>query len=41
MQTSDENKEESQLWDYYLIQHQILQTNVMKIIWQTLKENYF
>ena len=33
MQTSDENKEKYQLWDYYLIQYQILQTNAMRNIW--------
>ena len=37
MQTSDENKEKYQLWDYLLIQYQILQTNIMRIIWQTVK----
>ena len=33
MQTSDENKEKHQLWDYWLIQYQILQTNITRIIW--------
>ena len=37
MQTSDENKEKYQLWDYYLIQDQILQTNLKRIIWQTVR----
>ena len=37
MQTSDENKEKHQLWDYYLMQYQILQTNIMRIIWQTVR----
>ena len=32
MQTSDENKEKYQLYDY-----QILQTNMMKIIWQIVR----
>ena len=36
-QTSDENKEKYQLWDYLLIQYQILQTNIMRIIWQTVR----
>ena len=31
MQTSDENKEKYQLWDYYLICYQILQTNIVRI----------
>ena len=37
MQASDENKEKYQSWDYQWIQYQILQTNIMKIIWQTVK----
>ena len=37
MKTSNENEEKYQLWDYYLIQYQILQTNMMRIIWQTVK----
>ena len=32
MQTSDENEEKYQLWDYQLIRYQILQTNIMRII---------
>ena len=32
MQTSDENKEKYQLWDYEFIRYQILQTNIMSII---------
>ena len=36
-QMSDENKENYQLWDYKLIQYQILQTNIMRIIWQTVR----
>ena len=37
MQTSDKNKEKYQLWDYLLIQYKILQTKIMKIIWQTVR----
>ena len=37
MQASDENKEKHQLWNYPMIQYQILQANIMKIIWQTVK----
>ena len=37
MQTSDENREKYQLWDYSLIQYQILQTNILGIIWQTVR----
>ena len=37
MQTSDENKEKCQLLDYYFIWYQILQTNIMRIISQTVK----
>ena len=37
MQTSDENKEKYQLWDYWLIQYQILQTNITRIIWQIVR----
>ena len=37
MQASDENKEKYQSWDYQWIQYQILQTNIMRIIWQTVK----
>ena len=36
MQTSDENKEKYQLWDYRLNQYQILQANTMRIVWQTV-----
>ena len=32
--TSDESEEENQLEDYLLIQHQILQTNIIWIVWQ-------
>ena len=37
MQASDENKEKYQSWDCQWIQYQILQTNIMRIIWQTVK----
>ena len=37
MQASDENKEKYQLWNYPMIQYQILQANIMRIIWQTVK----
>ena len=33
-QAGDENREEYQLWDYLLIQHQILWTNIIRIVWQ-------
>ena len=36
-QTSDENKEKYQLGDYKLIQYQILQTNIMRTVWQTVR----
>ena len=36
-QTSDENKEKYRLGDYWLIQFQILQTNITKIIQQTVR----
>ena len=36
MQTSDENKEKYQLWGYLLNRYQILQTNLMRIIRQTV-----
>ena len=38
MQTSDEKKEKYQLWGYLLNQYQILQTNLMRIIWQTVRK---
>ena len=37
MQTSDENKEKYQLSDYWLIQYQIFQINIMRIIWQIVR----
>ena len=37
MQASDDNKEKYQSWDYQWIQYQILQTNIMRIIWQTVR----
>ena len=36
MQTSDKNKEKYQLWGYLLNRYQILQTNLMRIIRQTV-----
>ena len=36
-QTGDKNKEKYQLWDYWLIKHQILQTNIMRIVRQTVR----
>ena len=33
-QVGDENREEYKLWDYLLIQHQILWTNIIRIVWQ-------
>ena len=30
---SDENKEKYKLGDYELIQYQILQTNIIRIVW--------
>ena len=36
-QTSNENKEKYQLGDYWLIQLQILQTNIIWIVWQTVR----
>ena len=36
-QTSGENIEKYQLGDYKLIQYQILQTNVMRTVWQTVR----
>ena len=36
-QTSDENKEKYKSGDYQLIQYQILQTNIIRFVWQTVK----
>ena len=36
-QTSDENKEKYQLRDNRLIQNQILQTNITRTVWQTVR----
>ena len=36
-QTSDENKEKYQLGDYKLIQYQILQTNITRTEWETVR----
>ena len=37
MQTSDENKEKYQSGDYWLIQDQILQSKIIRIVWQTIR----
>ena len=37
MQTSDENKYKYQSGDYYSIQNQIPQTNITRIVWQTIR----
>ena len=37
MQTSDENKTKYQSGDYKLMQYQILQTNITKTVWQTVR----
>ena len=36
-QTGDENKKIYQLWDCCLIQHQILQSNIMRIVCQEIR----
>ena len=36
-ETSDEIKEKYQLGDYKLIQYQILQTNIIRTVWQTVR----
>ena len=36
-QTSNENKEKYQSGDYKLIQYQILQINITRTVWQTVK----
>ena len=36
-QTSDENKEKYKIGDNKLIQNQILQTNITRTVWQTVK----
>ena len=38
MQKSDENKEQYQYGEYWLIQYQILQTNIIRTVWQTLRK---
>ena len=35
--TGDKNKEKYQLGDCRLIQHKILRTNIIRIIWQTVR----
>ena len=34
---SDENEEKYKLGDYKLIQHQFLQTNITRTVWQTVR----
>ena len=36
-QTNVENKEKYQLRDYKFIQYQILQTNIKRTVWQTVR----
>ena len=36
-QTSDESEEKYQLGDYNLIKYHILQTNITRTVWQTVK----
>ena len=36
-QTSDENKEKHQLGDYKFIQYQLLQPNITRTVWQTVR----
>ena len=36
-QTSNENKEKYQSGDYKLIQYQILQINITRTVWQTVR----
>ena len=36
-QASNENKEKYQLGDYKLIQNQILQTNILRTVWQSIR----
>ena len=36
-QKSDENKEKYELGDYKVIQYQILQTNITRTVWQTVR----
>ena len=40
MQASDENKEKYQLWNYPMIQYQILQANINENHLADSKENY-
>ena len=35
-QTSEENRKKTRLGDYKLIQYQILQIEIMSILWQTV-----
>ena len=36
-QTNNDNKEKYQLGDYWLIQYKILQTNITRTVWQTVR----
>ena len=36
-QTSDENKEKYQLGRYEVIQYQVLRSNIIRIVWQTVR----
>ena len=36
-QTNNDNKEKYQLGDYRLIQYKILQTNITRTVWQTVR----
>ena len=36
-QTRDENKEKYQLGDYKFIQYQLLQPNITRTVWQTVR----
>ena len=36
-QACDENEEKYQLGDYKLIQHEIIQTNITRTVWQTVR----
>ena len=37
-QTNDENKEKYQIENYKLIKNQILQTNITRTVWQTVRK---
>ncbi|RMX46274.1 hypothetical protein pdam_00000669, partial [Pocillopora damicornis] len=38
LKTGDENEEKYQLGDYKLIQYEILQTNITRTVWQTVRK---